>query len=62
MQGAVPVYADCDGWGALGSDIPEALERYIRRIEEAVQVPVRIVSTGPDRRQTIERPSAVAVL
>ena len=62
MQGAEPVYADCDGWGALGSDIPEALERYIRRIEEAVQVPVRIVSTGPDRRQTIERPSAVAVL
>jgi adenylosuccinate synthase len=47
VQGAEPVYADCDGWGALGSDIPDALERYIRRIEEAVQVPVRIVSTGP---------------
>lgn len=62
VQDAEPVYADCDGWGTLGSDIPEALERYIRRIEEAVQVPVRIVSTGPDRRQTIERPSAVAVL
>ncbi len=62
VQHAEPVYTESDGWGALGHDIPEPLERYIRRIEQAVQVPVRIVSTGPDRRQTIERSSAVAAL
>ncbi len=62
VQHVEPFYSDHEGWGPLGMDIPEALERYIRRIEQAVQVPVRLVSTGPDRRQTIERPTAVAVL
>ena len=53
---AEPVYQDLSGWPPLDSDrIPDTLEHYIRLIEEAVQVPVRLVSTGPDRRQTIER-------
>ena len=60
---AEPIYQDLPGWGALDGDtIPDALERYIRHIEEAVRVPIRLVSTGPDRRQTLERRSPVAAI
>ncbi|MBL7965243.1 MAG: adenylosuccinate synthase [Flavobacteriales bacterium] len=53
---AQPVYRELPGWGDLsGATIPPALERYIALIEEAVGVPVRIVSTGPDRAETILR-------
>ncbi|MBK6540736.1 MAG: adenylosuccinate synthase [Flavobacteriales bacterium] len=60
---AEPIFQDLPGWGALDGDtIPDALERYIRHIEEAVRVPIRLVSTGPDRRQTLERRSPVAAI
>lgn len=36
-------------------DLPSAAGRYIQRIEEVVGVPVRIVSVGPDRAQTLFR-------
>jgi adenylosuccinate synthase len=32
---------------------PESLKAYIRYIEQALEVPVTIVSVGPDREQTI---------
>ncbi|MCY4342269.1 MAG: adenylosuccinate synthase [Gammaproteobacteria bacterium] len=35
------------------ADLPANARRYIERIEEAVGAPVSIVSTGPDRSQTI---------
>jgi len=34
-------------------DLPENARSYIRFIEEAVEVPVDIISTGPDREETI---------
>ena len=34
-------------------DLPEAARKYIARLEEVVGVPVDIVSTGPDRVETI---------
>ncbi len=56
-----PIYEILPGWNAnlKGMDqereLPEALIKYIHFIEEAVGVPITIVSVGPDRTQTITR-------
>jgi adenylosuccinate synthase len=34
-------------------DLPQAARDYIRRLEEAVGAPIDIISTGPDRVETI---------
>ena len=54
-----PVYEEMPGWkestvGAKSlADLPAAARAYIKRIEELVGVPVDMVSTGPDREETI---------
>ena len=54
-----PVYEELPGWQAstVGiteyGDLPANARDYLRRIEELAGVPVDIVSTGPDREQTI---------
>jgi adenylosuccinate synthase len=61
-DGVEPVYTDLPGWGPLQADgrLPDALEHYIRAVEAAVDVPVTIVSHGPDRSETIMRQQAYA--
>ena len=55
--GIEPVYTDLPGWGNLDPQValPKEVEAYIRFIEEAVEVPIRLVSTGPDRTATLLR-------
>ncbi len=54
-----PIYEEMLGWteptvGAKTMDaLPAAARAYIQRIEELVGVPVDMVSTGPDREETI---------
>lgn len=54
-----PVYEEMPGWtdstvGAQSLDVlPQAARDYIARLEELVGAPVDIVSTGPDRVETI---------
>ena len=54
-----PVYEDMPGWsdstvGVTASDeLPENAQKYLAKIEELVAVPIDIISTGPDREQTI---------
>ena len=54
-----PVYVDLPGWsettvGAKSLDeLPETARAYIRKVEELCETPVDIVSTGPDRTETI---------
>ena len=54
-----PVYEDLPGWrestaGARSlDDLPGAARAYIERIEQAVDAPVAVISTGPDREETI---------
>ncbi|MDZ4297400.1 MAG: adenylosuccinate synthase [Moraxellaceae bacterium] len=54
-----PIYEELPGWtestvGAQSLDaLPENARSYIRRIEALVGCPVDIVSTGPDRAETI---------
>lgn len=60
-EGATPVYEELPGWNQDLTTIheehnfPKALVDYIHFIEKAVQVPVSIVSVGPNRNQTIIR-------
>ena len=57
----VPVYKEFKGWKcdiskAKNEDqLPQALKEYIKFIEDFVNVPVKIVSVGPDRTATIYR-------
>jgi adenylosuccinate synthase len=54
-----PVYEDIAGWnestiGVTSYDaLPANARAYLERIEELVEIPVDIISTGPDRTQTI---------
>ena len=56
-----PVYEDLKGWHTPTTEcrsyeeLPEEAKRYIEFIEEYTGVPVKIVSVGPDRSQTIVR-------
>ena len=56
---AQPIYEDLPGWrestlGARDVDaLPPNARAYIRRIEEAVGAPVDMISTGPERDDTI---------
>jgi len=59
FSACVPVYEDHPGWkgSTVGvrslSELPDTARRYIERIEALVGVPVDIISTGPDRADTI---------
>ena len=54
-----PVYVELPGWteSTVGArsldDLPENARAYIRFIEEQIEAPVDIISTGPDRDETI---------
>ena len=59
-QAAVePVYERLDGWsestaGATGwAQLPATAVKYVRRVEELIGCPVALLSTGPDREDTI---------
>jgi adenylosuccinate synthase len=57
----IPVYEELKGWKTDLTEVdstakfPAALNNYIKFIEEALKVPVTIISVGPNRSQTIER-------
>jgi adenylosuccinate synthase len=54
-----PVYEEMEGWtqstaGARSwADLPGAAVKYVRRIEELIQCPVAMLSTSPEREDTI---------
>ncbi|MDH4055803.1 MAG: adenylosuccinate synthase [Gammaproteobacteria bacterium] len=55
----VPIYEEWPGWqeSTVGitefEKLPQKARKYLARIEELAGVPVDIISTGPDREQTI---------
>lgn len=67
LERAVPIYEELDGWGGWrpeetmdivrgGFDaLPKEMREYIRYIEERSRVPVRIISIGKGREETIRR-------
>ena len=62
IEGEVePIYAELPGWQCdmtkmtSEEEFPEEFNNYISFLEEELEVPIKIVSVGPDRDQTIER-------
>ncbi|MBF2760323.1 MAG: adenylosuccinate synthase [Ectothiorhodospiraceae bacterium AqS1] len=55
----VPVYEEMPGWEASTkgarsrADLPPKARDYLSRIEEIARIPIDIISTGPDRQETI---------
>jgi len=60
-DGAEPVYVELSGWKTdmtkmkSEDEFPEEFNAYISFLEEELEVPIKIVSVGPDRDQTIIR-------
>ncbi len=54
-----PVYETYKGWktditkSKKMEDLPENAKAYLKKLEELVGIPIKIVSVGPDREQTI---------
>jgi len=55
-----PVYTELKGWntvltGVSERQIPIELSQYVDFLEKTLNVPITLISTGPDRTQTIHR-------
>ncbi|MFG6686159.1 adenylosuccinate synthase [Mariniflexile sp. HNIBRBA6329] len=56
-----PIYTEVEGWAedltemSDTSQMPKALNDYIEFLEKELEIPITIVSVGPDRKQTIFR-------
>lgn len=54
-----PVYVEKKGWKAdltgmtTYNELPSELKEYVEFIENFVEVPIKVISVGPDRKQTI---------
>jgi len=59
LEGCEPVYEELPGWkeSTVGltrfGQLPGAAQDYLRRIEQICAVPIDLISTGPERAQTI---------
>jgi adenylosuccinate synthase len=59
VAGCEPIYEDLPGWsestvGVSSWDrLPLNARRYVERLQSVVGAPIDIVSTGPDRDETI---------
>ncbi|MCC6916781.1 adenylosuccinate synthase [Nitrosomonas sp.] len=59
LAGAEPIYEELPGWqeSTAGiqdfSKLPRAAQNYLKRMEEICQTPIAMISTGPDREETI---------
>ena len=60
-EGVEPVYVELPGWKTdmtrmtSEEEFPEEFNAYVDFLEEELGIPVKIVSVGPDREQTIVR-------
>lgn len=60
-ENVTPIYKEYKGWKAdltgmtSYNELPTELKSYIEFIEKELEVPIKIVSVGPDRKQTILR-------
>ncbi|QXP52183.1 adenylosuccinate synthase [Cellulophaga sp. HaHa_2_95] len=60
-ENLTPIYKEMEGWNedltkmTSEDQFPKALNEYILFLEEELEVPIKIVSVGPDRTQTIHR-------
>lgn len=59
-QEITPIYTDLPGWNCdltqlqSMAEAPEALKGYVAYLEKELEVPITVVSVGPDRKQTLD--------
>ncbi len=60
-ENVTPIYTEMEGWAkdltqmTTAKELPPALNAYIDFLEKELEIPIKIVSVGPDRTQTIYR-------
>jgi adenylosuccinate synthase len=60
-KNVTPIYTDFEGWAEdlteMNNDsiLPKPLNAYIDFLEKELEIPIKVVSVGPDRKQTIFR-------
>lgn len=61
LEGVKPIYQELQGWHTdltkmtNEEEFPQPFKDYIKFLEEFLETPIKIVSIGPDRNQTIVR-------
>ncbi|MDY3103814.1 MAG: adenylosuccinate synthase [Prevotella sp.] len=61
LEGVKPIYQELQGWHTdltkmtNEEEFPQQFKDYIKFLEEFLETPIKIVSIGPDRNQTIVR-------
>jgi adenylosuccinate synthase len=55
-----PIYTELKGWncsleGISDGSMPMELNAYVEFLEQELQVPITLISSGPDRTQTMHR-------
>ena len=59
FEGCRPIFIELPGWSesTVGAqsydDLPKNAKAYLRKVEELCETPIDIISTGPDREETI---------
>jgi adenylosuccinate synthase len=61
-QRITPLYTELKGWNTSlsnisGKSMPSELSQYIDFLEDGLEIPITLISTGPDRTQTVYRQS-----
>ncbi len=60
-KGIEPVYVELPGWKtdmtkiSSEDEFPEEFKQYVKFLEQQLETPIKIISVGPDREQTIVR-------
>ncbi len=60
-ENVTPVYTEIKGWAAdltgmtSSDELPKEFNEYVEFLEKELEIPIKVVSVGPDRKQTIER-------
>ena len=60
-ENVTPIFKEMKGWKAdltemtTYEELPSELKEYIEFIEKEVEVPIKVISVGPDRKQTITK-------
>ncbi len=59
-ENITPIYHEVNGWhcslkGLVERELPVQLQDYIEFLERRLDVPISLISTGPDRTETIHR-------
>ncbi|MBZ9730299.1 adenylosuccinate synthase [Salegentibacter sp. JZCK2] len=60
-ENVTPIYTEIKGWAAdltgmtKADELPKEFNEYVEFLEKELEIPIKVVSVGPDRTQTIER-------